>query len=408
MRTDPGRSTIWTPKFASLCAFVFITFTHQGVLLVTMPLYVTALGYLESFAGVLLGVFSVVSTVVRPLIGRLADRRALRFVLLAGLGVSAIGTLLHIHPDRNSLLVASVLLGISWGATNTGAVTTLAQDAPPDRRGRSAGALSVFQSTAWMIAPAVGLWVLSFSGSRFTIVFVVCTGLLFLALPLAVASTKGAPRPTSSDRPPVPGRVPRKALVPALLIAVLLMTQPAMMTFVPLYAASLGVSGSTIAWYFVLMAGLGVPARLVMASVSDRFGRSRTTFLGLLVSAAGIGLMAAASGGHLIVAAGLIYVFGHALAVPATTSMAMDISSPETAGRVMGIFSAAFQLGFGVGALVTARIATTHGYEGGYVALGVLLLVAAIALFRYNRLVDRASGQTTSATYVAPLQEVEE
>lgn len=368
-----------TAGFGSLCSVMGLGYVQQGLILTIAPLYVVFLGYSETVAGMLLAVFSVASVLGRPAFGRLTDRYRPRVVLTGGAAVAAVGAALHVSSLMWLLVVASVVRGVGWGALNTAGNAALVALAPPDRRGVASSIFNIFQNLGLAAAPALGLVLLNGRASGFQLVFCLAAGCAAVA---SLASFPLAAAPRAAVAVGLRGDYLRAASLPSALVGVFMLAQPAMVIFVPLYAISLGVAVGTASLYYVALAGCGIVARLLLGPFSDRFGRDRTILLGFAVSAGSLTVMAFAGGIEWIMVGGVLYAIGQALVVPAATAMAIDRVTPGGAGRVMGLFTGAFQAGMGAGALVIALIIDSAGYRSMYifsaVGLGIVTLVLAL------------------------------
>ena len=104
MSAPAGR--LFTPAFVTLGVCELAYFTAAGMLIATIPFFVT--GPLESgkaAVGVAVGVFSVTTLVLRPWVGRLSDRHGRRPLLLGGAVLCAAVILAHLTVDDLWLLV---------------------------------------------------------------------------------------------------------------------------------------------------------------------------------------------------------------------------------------------------------------------------------------------------------------
>ena len=134
----------------------------------------------------------------------------------------------------------------------------------------------------------------------------------------------------------------------------------------------------------------GVSARLVLGVVSDRTTRrmALSGWIGVLITLA-TGLAALAQPGwppSVLMAIFLLYGAG-ALGWNGVVLAELAHSSPrERAGEVVGTFSAVSFVGAILGPMLFSALLSTVGYAASYGVIAVVSLVAAIALFRFERL----------------------
>ncbi len=138
------------------------------------------------------------------------------------------------------------------------------------------------------------------------------------------------------------------------------------------FALGRGVLGSTVAIYYVVTAlFMFVAGRMI-----DRYEARTVLAWGLLISAAGIGLIGWASAPwHLIVLFGLIFGVGNGIASITPVSIMVTRLYPQRAGAANGIISAGMSAGqlFMIAALAFALVSV--GWRSIYVWLGLAHLV---------------------------------
>jgi MFS family permease len=113
MADAPGR--LFTSAFVALMASDLAYCVASGLLIGVTPFFVTGpLGSGKAGLGLALGAFSVTTLVLRPLVGRMADRSGRRRLLLLGAGLFAVMAAAHlVVSDLWSLIVVRLLLGIA-------------------------------------------------------------------------------------------------------------------------------------------------------------------------------------------------------------------------------------------------------------------------------------------------------
>jgi MFS family permease len=164
------------------------------------------------------------------------------------------------------------------------------------------------------------------------------------------------------------------------------------LTFVPLYALDLGMSGAGLV--LGLFAGLVVAIRSVGATIPDRLGAAMCTRMALALVAVGlavIGLWRSPTG--LVVGAALLGV-GVALFTPALFALAVEDVPADERGSVMGTTSAFLDVGFGLGPATLGFVAAGFGRGGTFLA-GSIVAVAGLALVVATRLGRREPHSAT-------------
>ncbi len=123
---------------AFLSQFVF-SFAFS-MLIPTLPIYLLRLGSREETIGILIGVFSVSSLVLRPSVGNLLSRVPERQVMMAGSFVSGLASLAYLFAlPFWPFFIVRLLQGAGYALVSTAAYTLIANIGPAGRRGQSLG-----------------------------------------------------------------------------------------------------------------------------------------------------------------------------------------------------------------------------------------------------------------------------
>jgi predicted MFS family arabinose efflux permease len=101
--------------------------------------------------------------------------------------------------------------------------------------------------------------------------------------------------------------------------------------------------------------------------------------IGLPSQLIGFALIIAANEIYLILAGGFFVAIGAAMISSTTTALALDLSDERSRGRSMATFSMSFQMGGGLGALVSGALADIVGLRGMYVG-SIAITVTGLAL----------------------------
>ena len=372
--------SLFTPPFLLLCAAMFLGYANQWILTPIIPLYVEDLGGSALVAGLALLAFSVPSFTVRPLVGHLADRWSAAGVLLAGLTLLATGTLLFLLPFMAAVFVGNFVRGVGWAGLNTGGYTTLATAAPQERRGEAAGYYSGVTASVSIAFPALGLW-LTTGRDDYTLLFALSVLLAVLGVPVALrlgrfqASSGSAAAARDATAPQ--GFLERGVLIATGLNLCQSLVWPSVMAFLPLYARSLGIDN--IGWFYMVAGVTSIVVRPLLGKKSDAIGRGPTIALGLGAQLVGLIAIVAANDIVVILAGGFFTAIGMSMIGSTTTALAMDLAHPATRGRAMATYSISYQLGAGVGSLISGALADLAGLRAMY-AGSIVITVFGLAL----------------------------
>ena len=387
-------ASIWTPAFALLCLAQFLGYAQHFILTPAFPLYITHLGGSPFVVGLVLASFAVTSVIFRPLIGHWVDRWNEAGVMVSGMMLQGASTLLCFIPFIEASMLANGLRGIGWAGFNTGGYALLAFSAPSERRGEASGYYSGVQSSATILFPAVALWLIEAPFGGFGVTFFAASALPLIGAAAGALLKRGARRSTEDwrfDESTFPqaaagGFWDRTVLLPSALLFCVQLTIPAATSFLVLYAKEIGVGN--VEWYFVVSGITSMVARPLLGRFSDKIGRGRSLAAGFVCQVVALLLLVWAAGLTELIISGVLYMLGAGVGGATTLALAMERASPERRGRAMAMFSVAFPLSAGVGALLTGSAVELTGYAGmfllaaAFAAAGLVLTVAKLASLR--------------------------
>jgi MFS family permease len=376
-RGSAPRPVLFTRTFATLAAASFAYFTAAGILLPALPRYV--IGPLQGGSvavGVVVGAFSVSAVLVRPLAGRLGDRRGRRPLLLVGallVAVSVTGYGLVGTPA--ALVWLRLLTGAGEALFFVGMATAFTDLAPPERRGEAMSLASLALYLGIGVGPVLGEVAIARAG------FTAAWGLAGAAALLAAGLVTRLPE----TRPELPteGAAPRRRLVhpagllPGLTLFASVAGMAGFLAFVPLHALDVGLRGAS--GVLAAFAGVVVLIRSVGARLPDRLGAVRAIRASLCVSVAGLGLVGTWPTSVGLVAGAVLFGAGIALLTPSVFAWAVAGVDPHERAQVMGTTSAFLDLAFGAGPVGMGLVAASAGRPAAFLA-GAALAAAGLVL----------------------------
>ena len=127
-----------THKLAIINILTFLVFSNTAFFYM-YPIYLSSLDVSKTAIGLIMGIYSVASSVVRPFAGKSIDRVGEKLVLMSGLFLILVCSLLyHFVPGITSAtFVLRILHGIGFSAFIAAAFSTIAKFTPSEIRGRA-------------------------------------------------------------------------------------------------------------------------------------------------------------------------------------------------------------------------------------------------------------------------------
>lgn len=381
---------MFTRDFSLAILANLFSFASMYVLLATLPLYVVAIGGTVSDAGVVLACFTLSAVVVRPVVGRLSDRRAKKAIMLAGAVILAASSLLYAPVHSVPLLMAvRVFHGVGWAAFGTAASALAADLAPLSRRGEAMGYFGVGMNVAMAIGPALGVFLVGWTGY----------GSLFLtAMVLGAAAALTTAGIAEPRRAPGQGALQRgwrsfilpSALFPSAVLFTNALTYASVVALLPLFADEAGLGNPGL--FFTVFSVVVLVLRGPLGRMSDRRGRVAVVAPGLSVTFVALLVLSQAQSTTTMLVVAVLYAVGVGAAQPTLMAMTVDRAGPQERGAAMGTYTTAMDLGIGVGSVVWGVVAQSLGFGAMYVAAGLMGLVGVALL-----LAGAAAGRSRAA-----------
>ncbi|UBF29654.1 MFS transporter [Kovacikia minuta CCNUW1] len=353
-----------------------------AALLPTLSLYVQDVGGTSQQVGIVIGAFAIGMLVFRPWMGRLADQRGRKLVLLIGLTAVAIAPLGYLLTHSIPLLIAiRAFHGLSIAAFTTAYSALVVDISPVQSRGEVIGYMSLVNPVGMAIGPAFGGFLQEWVGYTPLFLLSAGAGLVGLICALQVV-TPPLPltQPSSHQKASQPfwqllGS--SRLRIPTLVLLLIGFAFGALATFLPLLIQATQVNFNA-GLFFAAGAAASFGVRLLTGRASDRYGRGQFITLGIGLYTAAMVLTRMAQHPMSFLLAGIIEGAGAGTLIPMMMALLADRSHPEERGRVFGLCWAGFDLGIAIAGPVLGFFADAVGYRGLFGLASGLSFVALI------------------------------
>lgn len=354
------------------------------ILIPTFPIYLTRRGSPEAEIGLLIGVFSVSSLILRPFVGRALLRVPERKFMIYGTILYTFSSLAYLFaPPFWPLFIVRILHGIGLAFFSTAAFTLIANISPEAHRGQSLSYYYLAINFAFVIAPYVGM--LLVNRFNFSILFLICVALslcsLFITTRLSHGQTLRSENPATEKR----SLLSREALPPAMMAFMVNIVWGAVIAFFPLYALSHGVANPGL--FFGALAIIHVIGRGLGGRVLDLYSRERVIFPCLIAYTLSMFILAFSKTLPMFLLVAVVWGVGNAFLYPTLVAYALD-HAKSSPGPAMGTFTAIADLGSGMGSVIMGIILQFTNYLTMFLCLtltGVVNLLYFYFIIRKKR-----------------------
>jgi MFS family permease len=351
-------------------------------LLPTLPLYIDDVGASKQEIGIVMGSFAIGLLLSRPMLGRLADERGRKIVLLIGTIVAAIAPFGYLATQSIGLLIlVRIFHGISVAAFTTGYSALIADLAPAKTRGEIIGYMSLTTPIGLAIGPALGGYLEATSG--YGILFLLSAELGFCAL-LGIVQVTNPPVQTQEQTQGENRNFwqilssPR-VRIPTIVMLLVGFSLGAVHTFVSLFLKSTEVDFNG-GLFFTAAAISSFSIRVFAGKASDRFGRGLFITFGIICYILGLILLWQAHSAMVFLLAAIAEGAGGGTLISMMITMMADRSVPQERGKVFAICIAGLDLGIAIAAPLLGIIAEFVGYRDMF-GYGAAITSVALVIF---------------------------
>jgi MFS family permease len=362
--------------FAGVFAVTFSALVAVGAVLPVLPRYVHGpLGAGNVAVGVVIGAYAITGLMLRPLAGRLADRRGRKpAVLLGALGVAASGFLYLLPLGIAGLILARLVLGAGEGTVFTAGSAWIVDLAPPGRRGRVIGLYGLAVWAGLSVGPLVGELLLHASGYTLVWLFAGASPLVGAAIASRLPDPFH-PVPREDEHHPL---IAPEAVRPGASLSLASLGYATVAAFVVLHLESRGVGHGALV--FGAFATMVVLTRLVGGDLPDRIGPARVAVAAALGEAAGLATIGVAHSLGVALLGAVAMGAAFSLLYPALSLVVVE-SIPDTRrGAALGTFTAFFDAGIGFGAPLAGVAAALTDYEGAFLFAAAIAVASATTI----------------------------
>jgi MFS family permease len=354
--------------------------SSMASLLPTLPLYIEDVGASKQQIGIVMGSFAIGLLVCRPYLGRMADERGRKLVLIIGVLAALIAPLGYAVVKSIPLLMAlRAFHGISIAAFTTAYSALVTDIAPTDKRGEIIGYMSLVNPVGMAIGPALGGYLQASVG--YIPLFLLSTGLATFALlcTLQIISPTLDTQPRGESNDSNFWEIlfsPRVRILTTVMLLVGL-AFGTLSTFVPLFIKSIKINFNAGLFYSAA-AITSFSVRLLIGKLSDRIGRGLFITIGIACYSISMFLLWQANSPTSFLIAALVEGAGGGTMIPMMVATVADRSQPQERGKIFAVCVGGFDVGIAIAGPVLGSISEQVGYRNMFAFAGALTFLAII------------------------------
>ena len=391
----------WKLNLISVWLGCFFTGLAMSQILPFLPLYVEQLGVsghqsLSIWSGLVFSGTFLVSALVSPLWGSLADRKGRKLMLLrASLGMAIVIALQGMVTNVYQLFALRALMGLTSGYIPN-AMALVASQVPRDKSGWALGTLSTGQISGVIAGPLLGGLMADHLGLR--VVFFVTAGLMFVSFLITLflikerrVEVKKADRLSGKA---VFQSLPYPALIVTLFISTLMiqLANSSISPILTLFIKELSGDSGNIAFISGMIAAVPGVAALISAPrlgrLGDRIGTARILLAALGLTTLLFAIMAWVETPLQLGILRFLLGFADGALMPAVQTLLLKYSSDQVTGRIFGYNQSFMYLGNVVGPLIGSGVSALMGFRWVFAVTAVLVLLNCLQVRRQFKQVE--------------------
>ena len=402
----------WKVNLISVWFGCFFTGLAISQILPFLPLYVSQLGVssheaLSMWSGLTFSVTFLVSAIVSPMWGSLADRKGRKLMLLrASLGMAVAILLQAFATNVWQLFLLRALMGLTSGYIPN-AMALVASQVPRERSGWALSTLSTAQISGVIGGPLMGGFLADHVGLR--AVFFITAILLMVSFLVTLFLIKEGGRPTVSKAQRLSGKAVFASLpYPGLMISLFVTTMVIQLCngsvgpILALFIKSMEPDSNNIAFLSGMIAAVpGISALMSaprLGKLGDRIGTARILMATLVVSVVLFFAMSFVTTPFQLGVLRFLLGFADGAMLPAVQTLLVKYSSDQVTGRIFGYNQSFMYLGNVAGPLIGASVSAMAGFRWVFAATAVVVLLNIIQLAVVLRRRRQKEANIKSAT----------
>ena len=399
----------WKKNLLSLWLGCFITGLGTSQILPFLPLYISQLGNYDTasltlWSGPTFSITFLISAIVSPLWGRMADSKGRKLMLIrAAVGMAIAIFFQGMVTSVWQLFLLRGLMGLASGYIPN-AMALIASQVPKGKSGWALSILSTAQISGFLGGPLLGGYLADHVGLR--PVFHVTTLLLVLTTLVTLFFIKEQPRQKSENKirtKPVSvwKTVPSPSIILCLLFCTLVvqLCNGSVNPILFLYVQHLAPDSHNIAFMSGFIAALPGMSALISAPVwgrmSDNIGPKRIISVAFVMFIILLTLMSLVSSVPQFSVLRFLLGFADGAMFPAIQTLLLTYSSAEVSGRVFGYNQSFMNLGNVTGPLLGSVTSAVLGMRWVFLASAIVILINLIYLTLTFRTAQRAASLVT-------------
>ena len=366
---------LWNKNYLLVFIGIIFIFANFYLLLSCMPLAVKELMNLSTQEmSWIVSIYSLGIVLTRPISGLIADKMGKQKVAAISFLLFSICTAVYLGLSSFYVLIfIRFIHGISHSIGTTAHAAMAVDYSPTHMKGQGIGYYGLAMCLAMVIAPALGLYVVE--NYSYHMLLIIATVFGFIGTFITAFITKDKvvqPRPKETFS--FNNLIESKAVPVGILSLLLSLCYSGIIAFIAVYLKEKNIVNGPMYFYIAFAISM-VISRPFIGKIIDKKGAGFLIYPSLALLSIGMMCMGISNSLLLVIITGLILGLSYGCVFPCFQTIAVQSCPAEKSGSAMGTFFLFYDCGFGLGAIVLAKVSIYSGYSNMYFIISSIILI---------------------------------
>lgn len=346
--------------------------------------YLTAAGIALSVAGIIVGLFSVTSLIMRPVCGILADRMNKVRLLAAALFLETAGVFGYaVCTAIPFMIVFRMIHGAGFCIISTALIALAIDYIPEKNMGEGIGYLGVSQVISSAAAPGIGIELaegLSYRGVFIISAFFTLTGaVIVLVQKNRLGQCESGKRKKKTQKMALNQIIAADVLGYTAVSAAYSFINGIIASYLLLFAEEKGIAGIGI--YYTVCAVCLFIFKPFSGKLVDRKGLAVAVYPAILLTGGSMFLLSRSTGIGMLLISAVLRSIGQGTAMPALQAECVKLAGKERSGVATSTYFLGGDVAQGIGPMIGGMAAGVMGYKRMFDGCGILLLMMFVVFY---------------------------
>ncbi len=372
-------------------AFLSISYGMQSTV---VAVHIKNNGMALTLVGVIVGVMSISSLVIRPVSGFITDNINKKYLLMISAAVYGMVTILiGFSKSFPIMFLLRIIQGVGFAISNSCSVALGLENVSKENIGKGIGHFSVVDIVSISVGPSLGTLLCECYGSRVAIIIAGILIQLVAVLMLSIDYDKKQDVTTVSEKTldeikeklKFQNLFAKELFLNVFLTFAFALSNTLVSSFLGLIASEREISGYTV--FFTINAVAMLAFRLFSGKIIDKRGTKIVISVSFFFAAATMFILEKADTLQLLCLAAVMRALGPGIGQPALQADNLKIVGSQRKGVAISMYYLGCDVAYVIGPIMGTVIADAYGYGVMCRVSGIVLLIALLALL--GRLKDK-------------------